>query len=334
MSEPTTIAVSWPPLQLGAEGWRRRLEAIADQAEQLIGKPCSLQQTAEMSLELFGLTWAAFSPEVVAETARASLVVGYPGVLAAGRPMDQCAEIAARLDAIWQQAQSDPAAGVVSVPAPLLQHVQKPQTRKRRSRSQAEPETELEPDPDEPVEALEPEPADPVALEPAADPELPPPWNAAPDPEPAPLPERPARQLRPASVRMMRRPVPVEPEPEPDLPEPWRSSEPQPWPPLEADPDPLPVVLTPDSAAPQPQPAPPTSPPPASWLSGGEVAELLGVTRSTVANHRRSGRMGTEGSGWIRHGRTTYFDPAVVERLEQPEAPAGFDQLIAEVQAQ
>jgi hypothetical protein len=252
--------------------------------------------------------------------------------------MDQCAEIAARLDAIWQQAQSDPAAGVVAAPAPLLQQVQKPQTRKRRSRSQVEPEAEPAPEPDEPVEALEPEPADPVALEPV-EAELPPPWNAAPDPEPAPLPERPARQLRPAHERMMRRPVPAEPE-DVELPEPWRSSEPQPWPPLEpSEPDPLPAMLTPDSAAPQPQPAPPTSPPPTSppptsWLSGGEVAELLGVGRATVALWRRSGRMGAEGSGWIRHGRAAYFAPDAIERLEQPELPAGFDQLIAEVQAQ
>jgi hypothetical protein len=121
---------------------------------------------------------------------------------------------------------------------------------------------------------------------------------------------------------MKPRPVPAEPE-DVELPEPWRSSEPQPWPPLDADPDPLPVVLT------APQPAPPTS-----WLTGGEVAELLSITRASVANWRRSGRMGAEGSGWIRHGRTTYFDPAVIERLEQPETPAGFDQLIAEVQAQ
>jgi hypothetical protein len=189
----------------------------------------------------------------------------------------------------------------------LLQHVQKPQTRKRRSRSHAEPEAEPAPDPDEPVEALEPEPA--------------------PDPEPAPLPERPARRLRPAHERMKSRLVPVEPE-DVELPEPWRSSEPQPWPPLEADPDPLPVPLT------APQPAPPTSPPPSSWLSGGEVAELLSITRASVANWRRSGRMGAEGSGWIRHGRATYFAPDVIEQLEQPEVPAGFDQLIAEVQAQ
>lgn len=314
-TDPGTISAPWPPLQLGAEGWRRRLEAIANEAEQLVGRPCTLQQTAELSLELFGLIWPAYGPETLASTARASLLLDMP-VLMASAPADQLQEIAERLDEVWQQAQSDPAAGVVEVPAPLLQQVQKPQTRKRRSRSQVAPEPlALEPETEpEPVEALEPDPE--------------------PDAEPAPLPERPARQLRPAHERMKARPVPAEPE-DVALPEPWRSSEPQPWPPLEpSEPNPLPVVLTPDSAAPQPQPAPPTSPPPTSWLSGGEVAELLSITRSTVANHRRAGRMGTEGSGWIRHGRTTYFDPAVVERLEQPELPVGFDQLIAEVQAQ
>jgi hypothetical protein len=259
--QPTVLAVPWPPLQLGEAGWRRRLEAIADQAEALVGRPCALQQTAEMALELVGLIWPALGPETIAATARASLLLGQP-VLMASAPADQLQEVAERLDGIWQQAQADPAAGVVSVPAPLLQQVQKPQTRKRRSGSQVEPE-------------------------------------------------------------------------DVELPEPWRSSEPQPWPPLEpAEPDPLPAMLTPDSAAPQPQPAPPTSPPPTSWLTGGETAELLNITRATVANWRRSGRMGTDGSGWIRHGRTTYFAPDAIERLEQPETPAGFDQLIAEVQAQ
>ncbi len=322
-TEPSTIAVSWPPLALGEAGWRRRLEAIADEAEALVGKPCGLQQSAEMALELVGLIWPAISAEVVAETARASLVVGYPGVLAAGRPMDQCAEIAARLDASWQAAQTDPAAAMVSVPAPILNRVQK--DRKPRRSKQPEP-LDLEPAEnsmsDAEFEALvlasdhAPGPVEALLVEHDADPELPPPWS--PDPEPAPLPQRPVRQLRPAHERMARRAV--EPEPEPQSP-----VEP-------SEPAPLPVVITPVTAPPQPTPS--AAPPPASWLTGGEVAELLGVPCSTVARWRRTGRTGAEGTDWFRHGRSTYFDPDVIERLEQPEIPAGLDDLIAEVQAQ
>jgi hypothetical protein len=36
--QPTVLAVPWPPLVLGEAGWRRRLEAIADQAEALDGR--------------------------------------------------------------------------------------------------------------------------------------------------------------------------------------------------------------------------------------------------------------------------------------------------------
>ena len=54
----------------------------------------------------------------------------------------------------------------------------------------------------------------------------------------------------------------------------------------------MPVVIMPDTAASQtksnPDPAQTTSPPPASWLTGGEVAELLTITRAPVANYRRN----------------------------------------------
>jgi len=54
----------------------------------------------------------------------------------------------------------------------------------------------------------------------------------------------------------------------------------------------MPVVIMPDTPASQPNPnldpAQPTSPPPASWITGGEVAELVTITRASVANYRRN----------------------------------------------
>jgi hypothetical protein len=76
-----------------------------------------------------------------------------------------------------------------------------------------------------------------------------------------------------------------------------------------------------------------TPPPPASWLSCSEVAELLSITRATVATWRRDGRLGVSGVDYVKHGRSTYFAPAVVEQLEAGRIPAGLDQLVAEVQA-
>jgi hypothetical protein len=129
MSDNTTISVPWPPLQLGEAGWRGRLESIATQAEALIGrKVVGMQATAELALELFGLIWPAYGPETVAATARASLLLNMP-VVTASAPADQLQEIAERLDAIWEAAQANPAAAVVTVPAPLLQRVQEPQSR-------------------------------------------------------------------------------------------------------------------------------------------------------------------------------------------------------------
>lgn len=218
-TDAATISVPWPPLQLGEAGWRYRLESIANQAEALIGrKVVGMQQTAELGLELFGLIWPAYGPETVAATARASLMLNTPVVMASA-PADQLQEIAERLDAIYEQAQSDPAAAVVTVPAPLLQRVQEPQSRPGRKRAEPEP-TEID------------EPADALDLEPEPEP--------APDPAPLPLPQRPIKPLRPASERRPQRPAPVEPKPEP-------------WPPLpEPEPEALPVAIAPTPAPPPP----------------------------------------------------------------------------------
>jgi hypothetical protein len=262
---------------------------LAARAESLVGRYCTLQQSAELGLELVGLVWQAIgSPETVAATCRASLLVGYPGVVVGAAVVDQLDEIHSRLDDVWADAQANPAAAVVTLPPPLLQRVQEPQARPGRRKAVDEP-TEPEP---EPTDHLEPEP------------------EPEPTPDPAPLPQRPVKPLRPASERMVRRPDPVE------LPAP------EPWPPMaEPEPEALPVAIAPTPA------------PPASWLSGNEVAELVGVSRGCVASWRRDGRLGVRNVDWVKYGRSTYFAPAAVEQLEAGRIPAGLDQLVAEVQA-
>jgi hypothetical protein len=119
-----TITVEWPALPIGEPGWRTRLESLAEQAEALVGRNCRLTDTAGMALELVGLLWPVLgAAETVAATCRASLLLGAPGVLMATAPADQVQEIAARLDAIWQQAQNDPAAGVVELPPPVMNEI-------------------------------------------------------------------------------------------------------------------------------------------------------------------------------------------------------------------
>lgn len=97
-----------------------------------------------------------------------------------------------------------------------------------------------------------------------------------------------------------------------------------------------PVMPGPDdavSALPAPRrPASPPTPPPAGWWDAEEVATLVGRDSATVSRWRREGRMGAEGSGWQRCGRSYYYAPQVVEDLEQ-QIPAGLNELVADVQA-
>lgn len=112
----------WPPLALNEQGWRQRLDDLAGEAEQLVGRTVGLQQTAELGLQLIGLVWPALSPETVAASCRASALLGVPVVMSTA-PADQVQEVAERLDAIYAAAQSDPSAALVELAAPMLQHV-------------------------------------------------------------------------------------------------------------------------------------------------------------------------------------------------------------------
>ena len=174
-----TITVEWPALPIGEPGWRTRLECLATRAEALVGRKCSLQQTAGMALELVGLLWPVIgSAETVAACCRASLLVGAPGIVAASSAADQLAEVHARLDAIWQQAQSDPAAGLVELPPPVMNEIKpvpyelaaavEPPAVIEVIEALVEPETEPAPAeaPDELPEAwqIEPEPIEPAVV--------------------------------------------------------------------------------------------------------------------------------------------------------------------------
>jgi hypothetical protein len=207
MAEPKEITVSWPPLALGTAGWIERLNDLASDAERLVGlKVVTLQRTAELGLAMVGLLWPGFSPETVAASCRASALLGVPVVMSTA-PADQCAEIAERLDAIYAAAQADPAAGLVEVPAPLLQQVRPPDPRLGRKRQRPEPEPEPEDRPAEPEQitqaVLVDDPVEPPAPEPAPseDPDdLPAAWRDCATPAPAPAPEPPAPPTPAAEV--------------------------------------------------------------------------------------------------------------------------------------
>ncbi len=162
----------------------------------------------------------------------------------------------------------------------------------------------------------------PAAAEPA--PALCPPeleeLDDVPAASPAPVAER---QLRPRAERMAARPAAAPPA------APKRVEAPE-----------LPDHLTPTDPKPEPEAKPrpsharrhPASPP-AGWFSAQDVADLIDVTPSSIAKWRAAGRMGTEGTGWLRCGKSFYYAPDVVEQLEQQQIPAGLDDLVAEVQA-
>jgi hypothetical protein len=176
-----TITVEWPALPIGEPGWRTRLECLATRAEALVGRKCSLQQTAEMALELFGLVWPAFGPETVAASARAAALLGLPVVMSSA-PAEQCREIAERLEDIWQAAQDDPSVCVVEVGPPLLQQVKPAAVEPPAVIKVIEALVEPEPEP-EPVNTPS---AQGCAVGDLQDDELPEAWQIEPEPiEPA-----------------------------------------------------------------------------------------------------------------------------------------------------
>lgn len=174
-----TLTVEWPALPIGEPGWRTRLESLAERSEALIGKDCSLYKTAGLALELVGLMWPVIgSAETVAATCRASLLVGAPGIVAASSAANQLTEVHDRLDAIWEAAQNDPAAGRVELPPPVMNEVKPVPVELAAA---VEPPAVIEV-----IEALvEPEPEPAVEPEPEDDDdELPPAWQSEPEPVP------------------------------------------------------------------------------------------------------------------------------------------------------
>jgi hypothetical protein len=174
------------------------MECLATRAEALIGKPCRLADTAGLALELVGLLWPVLgAAETVAATCRASLLLGAPGVVMSTAPADQVQEIATRLDAIWEAAQNDPAAGVVELPQPLLVSAIRSVPAELPAAVEPELEPAVEPEPlvDEVIEALvEPEPLLPVVIteqqwEPDPD-ELPAAWRNCAEPIEPPAPKK------------------------------------------------------------------------------------------------------------------------------------------------
>lgn len=114
-----SISVSWPTAPLTEQQWRNHVEALALEAEGMVGKACGLQAQARLAVWWLGLCWPGMSPETIAASARASLLLGHNVVMATD-PASQLLEVHERLDQIWAAAQSDPAAAVATVAPPLL----------------------------------------------------------------------------------------------------------------------------------------------------------------------------------------------------------------------
>lgn len=360
----STITVYWPSGgTLSPEEWGQRLECLATRAECLVGRrDAPVQQRAAMAMEFMGLCWPSLSPEVVAGSCRASLLLNEPVVVAAA-PADQLAEIHESLDEIWELARRDPEAAVVSIGPPLLERVRERGGKRKPVAAAAAVEPAAEP----------PEPPAAAAPEPAEDPdELPAAWRQVPESAPAPSPPKP---LRDRSLRMAARPEPPAP-PDPD-PEPLPS-------PAAPVPDVLePEVLEPPegfSSAPQlalelgvqattigawavrnladddvfrhgrrvwfrhssvvgvyvprserPLKASPPRPlPPVGWFNTAEAAELLDVAPGTLGRWRMAGRLGVEGVGWCRVLGLFYYSPAGVEGAQGCDLDSLIDEIRAE----
>ena len=146
----TTLEVPWPGAALSPKQWTDRLSDLASRAEALVGRPCSLQDQARLACEAFGLLWPAMGPELVAGSARATLLLQVPVVLNAA-PADAVQEITERLDRIWQEAQDDPAQAVADGGVLLLE---RPPCQPAPGRPPAPEPVYLVPEPEQVVEAV------------------------------------------------------------------------------------------------------------------------------------------------------------------------------------
>lgn len=113
------LGALWPPGRLCKSEWRELLEALAVDAEKMIGRPGNLEKCASLAMRWTSLAWCSFSPETIAASCRASLLLNEPVVAARGLS-DQLAEIGERLDAIYEAAQGQPEQLAVRVPMPYL----------------------------------------------------------------------------------------------------------------------------------------------------------------------------------------------------------------------
>ena len=261
---------------------------LAERAQSLVGRKCTLQDSASLAVELCGLLWQVLgSPETVAASCLASLSVSYPGLLMASAPFDQAGEIAERLDAAWLAAQADPAAAVVELPSVMLQRVT-PEShggRPRRVRSQPQvDEPELIPEPVEADQQLDGW-GFPIESQPA---EL---VNAAH--------EQHLSEVRDTNIPRGGYSLPIKAID--------TIAEGGALPELEPEPEPSPAPLPPA---------------PAGWFTAAEAAELLGISRSTIVRWCKQGRLGEPGENWLPAGRTFKVSPEIIELLLGVQEPA------------
>lgn len=291
------LGALWPPGRLELGEWRELLEALAADAERMIGRAGDLQAGCTLALRWVGLAWPCMSAEVIAASCRASLQLGEPPGVVVGLPLaDQLQEIAERLDSIYEAAQADPGALAVKVRPPVLMappgvlpDLEPPKPRKPRRRGEAEPAEVDGADP-EPLEVIEQE-AQALAAE-EAEPleviELPAEVEPEPEPEPEALEEQQPEQ-----------PAPVEhtTEEEAQLLPSWATDALEVAP---ADPAP-PVVEQEQQDEPEPEPLDPSpvvEGMPPGWCDAVELAAAAGHSGiSGLTRDKSNGRL-VEGIHW------------------------------------
>lgn len=293
----------WPPAGLSEQGWRQRIEDLATRAEALIGRKCTLQDSAALSLELIGLIWPAVGPETVAASCRASLAVGPPGLLMAASGGDQWAEIHSRLDDIFAAAQADPSAAAVERPSVMLQRVIPENHAGRPKRVRVQPQV-VEPEPELIDHGGDRKSDDFKASQEQQDQGTGSTLKRGGNPDY--LQARLRRDAPEVAADHLGDAEPIDQAVE-------AIQQLNAWgfvdePELELELEPEPASLPPA---------------PADWFTASEAAELLGISRSTILRWCKQGRLGEPGENWLPAGRTFKVDPALLELLIGVPAGSG-----------
>ena len=82
----------------------------------------------------------------------------------------------------------------------------------------------------------------------------------------------------------------------------------------------------------EPDTAPPAPAVPSGWFTAGDVAQLVGISETTLSRWRKSGRCGEQKVDWLKCGRQFFFNPETAEQLleQQQQRATARVELLAE----